>query len=140
MKRKIVSLSGCARRGSKEQFPDARYLRFLPRRRPLGQPPSLAFSRAARVLAFDLRRPPRWPISLPTFIFRPQCGHFMFGIYDARTKKNVDPTLSEEKHLRFHLRFCDFRALIPGGGWAGIRTPGDTKHLTSPAERSIFPL
>jgi hypothetical protein len=45
----------------------------LPRFFPLGQPPSLAFLRAASVLALDFTL----PSSVPTFISFPQCGHFI---------------------------------------------------------------
>jgi hypothetical protein len=49
----------------------------LPRFLPLGQPPSLAFSRAALVLAFDFTLPMR----APTLISFPQCGHFIAPEY-----------------------------------------------------------
>jgi len=45
----------------------------LPRFLPLGQPPSLAFSLAASVLALDFTL----PSNVPTLISFPQCGHFM---------------------------------------------------------------
>lgn len=47
--------------------------RRLPRFLPFGQPPSLAFSRAASAFFFDVTL----PSSAPTFISFPQCGHFI---------------------------------------------------------------
>ena len=45
----------------------------LPRFFPLGQPPSLAFSREALALASDFTL----PSSAPMLISFPQCGHFI---------------------------------------------------------------
>lgn len=51
----------------------ASFGRRLPRFLPLGQPPSLAFLRAALALALEVWLPSR----LPMLMSFPQCGHFM---------------------------------------------------------------
>lgn len=88
-----------------------RFLR-LPRFLPLGQPPSLAFSLAARVLAFELTL----PSSAPTLISFPQCGHFMCRKYRTVTyfhhKLSKDPLPRLARKLRGAIRRL-FRTFLP---------------------------
>jgi len=49
----------------------------LPRLRPFGQPPSLAFLRTARVFFAELTL----PSSAPTLSSPPQCGHLISAMH-----------------------------------------------------------
>jgi hypothetical protein len=74
----------------------------LPRFFPFGQPPSLAFSRAASALASDFTEPSKEPM----LISLPQCGHFisrqntgLFAIFHGDFQSSPLP-----KFARLHLQ------------------------------------
>jgi hypothetical protein len=103
----------------------------LPRFLPLGQPPSLAFSRAALVLAFDFTLPMR----APTLISFPQCGHFIAPEY--RTVRSLHDEFQKTPLPGFAVAIeggcgenlgAGVLALVVAVAWCGVVWADDDDH------------